>query len=867
MSISVNIYFDPSFDGRAWTGKLTAEAGTHHVGPLGLLGLLETSLGLSAKWPTLPERTASMVGKLAAFSENERGFWKESFEADRLGAARELLRWSDHLKMAGWNGQGKSGRLAELARVTVDTPPGMPERLTAVLESLETSTAEKPEIDKLFVVEPKHGLPLLWSNILKSLADRGVEVTTWSPANASPAGNLLALRESTFFPRSDDDSLVLLQPQTIWEAAEHVAGWLANEDNSGLGAQTIIIGASPALDVALSRYGLPTSGAESKGPAAVAMANLLILIVAVAEDIPDPEQVFEFLFLPQQPLPRPVARNLINALHEFPGIGHSQWRENLDKAVAYVAEESPDKADRIRSLMDQLFPRDIPDIACGISKEDLQQRFEGVLTPWLKQKIALQNDSAPSAAAVLAQSELLVQLIGKMFQDTEKISLAQLRKLTTQVAEQSRNELHTAEASLHFVDAPEAIQAPADRVVWWNFTGDTVPPLEVLPLSQDELGVLSQNDCNIHNYFENCSAARAERWWRPLRSCAKQAVLVAPEQTLTGEQAARHPLWDETVAKIPEEGELSHIIRTDGIAPGLRTRKVTVDHRNARREWKLPNLVGARENSESPSGIETMLQCPFQWAMKYHAGLSEPLARKLPGGGLLDGKLFHEIFRRLCEDLPIDGDPGAKADEMFADIGPKLAASLFRRGAEGERERFRKKLIDCTNEIFRMSGADGSRIAGSEKELCGTIAGQKFLGRLDLLLQNPLQIIDIKNSKSDREKVINNGAAVQLIAYAHLLKESTGCDAEVAYFILNSRQLISDENRINGIEGWEALEATYTDFLEQVQKVLTAAGIPDGENEVVKNNKREDGRIELAPECKYCRYEVICGRNELEKEK
>lgn len=865
MKLSSAVYFNPAFEGRSWHEPTEAQGGTHHVGPLGLLGLLETCLGLSGNWPSLPERTASLAGTLAAIPEAKRGFWKKSFEADRLGVARELLRWSDKLKMAGWNGQASSGRLAELGRLAADIQPGVPERLSAVLQALETSPTETLDIDKLFVSEPSHDLPQLWRNILQALGNRGVGIAPWSPENTTPTGNLLALRETGFTPKPDDDSLVLLHPQTIWEAAEHVAGWLA-ADSPETRSRTVIIGATPELDVALSRHGLPTSGAERKGASAAALANLLPLVVAIAEDVPDPEQVLEFLFLPQQPLPRPVARKLVRSLHEFPGVGHAQWQEALEKAVERIAEDSPDRATRVRSQAARLFSGELPNPAQGIPKGLLKQRFEEVLIPWLKQSNALNKESA-SHAALLALAEQLVRLIEEMAPDTEEISLAQLRKLTARIAEQSGNALHSAEATLHFVDAPEAIQGAADRIVWWNFTAETVPPLDVLPLSPEELDSLARNGCNLHDYFENCSSARAQRWWRPLRSCARQAILVAPERAATGELAARHPLWDEIEAKIHEGGNAGLLCRTDGIAPGLRTRKVPQAPRRPRRDWALPNLVGARETDESPSGMEAMLQCPFKWAMRYHARLSEPLARKLPDGGLLEGKLFHEIFRRICEDLPLDADPGRKASELFDEFGQRLAAPLFRPGAEGERERLRKKIVECTDELFRRSGGDGSRIEGSELELCGTIADQGFKGRLDLLLRGPTEIIDMKNSKSDREKQMKEGTAVQLTAYAHLLKESTGRDADVAYFILNSRQLLPDEDCGNGVEGWQDIENTYAESLTRIGTVLAAAGIPDRENEVVEKNVRENGEVLLKPACKYCLCEILCGRNELEEDK
>ncbi len=112
------------------------------------------------------------------------------------------------------------------------------------------------------------------------------------------------------------------------------------------------------------------------------------------------------------------------------------------------------------------------------------------------------------------------------------------------------------------------------------------------------------------------------------------------------------------------------------------------------------------------------------------------------------------------------------------------------------------------------------------------------------------------------------GVAVQLIAYAQLLKESKGIDAAVAYFILNSRSFLYDETGRNGSVGWEALEETYLEHLEELKNTITAAGIPNETEEVVAKNKRsDDDKILLKPECKYCIFDVLCGRNEIKGEK
>ena len=94
----MKIRFDPDFDGGAWPGPLgagdrEASAGEEWLGELGLVGRLETALGLGGPTPTPGERAAALVPAL----RDTDGFWSRSVAVDPLGSARELLRWREHM--------------------------------------------------------------------------------------------------------------------------------------------------------------------------------------------------------------------------------------------------------------------------------------------------------------------------------------------------------------------------------------------------------------------------------------------------------------------------------------------------------------------------------------------------------------------------------------------------------------------------------------------------------------------------------------------------------------------------------------------------------------------------------------------------
>ena len=141
-------------------------------GPLRLLDVLETQLGLKRKPVRDMTRIFQLVKVLEKLVENNQPFYSASFEKDPLAVSEALLQWRDSLALAGWNGttNGSSRRLRDLADANVALknaiPPGQPDRLTAIHEAL----AHRHHcIETTVVVDPLSVFPLLWRQILIKL--------------------------------------------------------------------------------------------------------------------------------------------------------------------------------------------------------------------------------------------------------------------------------------------------------------------------------------------------------------------------------------------------------------------------------------------------------------------------------------------------------------------------------------------------------------------------------------------------------------------------------------------------------------------------------------------------------------------------
>ena len=123
MGDGLRVVFDPAIDAGGWPGVLgarAAAAGEVWLGPMGLLGRLETELGLGGVWATRAERACELAAQLAG----RNGWWRESLEADPVGTCERLLRDRDALAMWGWRGEAVSERLAGLWEATRGAAPG-----------------------------------------------------------------------------------------------------------------------------------------------------------------------------------------------------------------------------------------------------------------------------------------------------------------------------------------------------------------------------------------------------------------------------------------------------------------------------------------------------------------------------------------------------------------------------------------------------------------------------------------------------------------------------------------------------------------------------------------------------------------------
>src|SRR6185369_50071 len=91
-----------------------------YCGPLGLIQILETRLGLKSESPSAAQRVTQYRTLLKTLAEEGEVFYRASFEKDSYAVAETLLDWRDDLVEAGWDGHAagdNSKRLRDLAAI------------------------------------------------------------------------------------------------------------------------------------------------------------------------------------------------------------------------------------------------------------------------------------------------------------------------------------------------------------------------------------------------------------------------------------------------------------------------------------------------------------------------------------------------------------------------------------------------------------------------------------------------------------------------------------------------------------------------------------------------------------------------------
>jgi RecB family exonuclease len=786
-------------------------------------------------------------------------FYSASLETDPVGTARVLLQWRDELSLQGWNGEVKKGRLADLAAVNHLVTDGLGDRLRSIRNRLATMP---PRIDSLELSEVEADLPLEWLKTIAALREGGTEV-----------------RELAFESPPRSAEFQLFRPQGPRSAADQVAAWLASARPD---PSTVIIAGDASLDLALRRHGLPTTGAAEAAPGLG--FQMLALCMGIAFWPPDPKRVQEFLSLRPNPLPESLCRRLLLVLAEHPGVGNRAWNGALEKGMLEVEESA--RQGIMRSVQGLLSaPEASAEPVTEIEAADFIARLD-LIDEWIRSNSELELEEHARVSA-----ELRAVFSHNADRPWDMLRLS--RWLAEIASSCRRPALFPAETGLARVDTPAALLGPANRVIWWSFVRGPDDRDGGVPWTDAERRALRAAGIPWPSAAERAQR-RAAHWQRPVMHAA-QLLLVAPQYGEDGEECHPHPLYDELIGKkekgkSPESKYLRYQTRTPALLP--------LPLASDRFQLQKGSLT-ARE-SESANSLETLISCPYAYALKYQERLRPGVLRALATGNRLIGSFAHALFAELldperAEDTQVGSARGKKLStelsRRFHRLAPFLLAELYQAGGGLELRRQEQILVRAYEQLRPLLARSGLKVVACEREYSsedGRVPCGKLAGRLDLVLGPELAVLDLKSGKSRYlSDALEEGRSVQLAVYSRLLMSNAEAGdvtkpwPKAGYYLLAESRSLSTEpflsdTAIRGADprhtffaACKTARRTWRSMSEG--SVATATGI-DGDGRAIDFSKfkksdglsqgiTEEEALHLHPSCDFCDYSGLCGHS------
>lgn len=804
-----------------------SRAGTVHVGPLGLLGLLEVRLGLSGLCETQPVRVSQYLRCLHQVDNGSR-FYSQSLKQDELSVAKTLLDWRDQWVEAGWDGLASvddSARIRDLAEVEgccrKELSPGHVDRLRAVLKQLQEGATLTLSLTLLDAIDD---FSLSWQQIF-TLFDAQVEIPQVDEVQqAGPETDLgklqQALKGGTQQPLQGDGSVVLVKASSLPMLAQATARLSCDDIDPSVstdwfpqGLQSLIVGNDDLhlIDQACKDINQPQfnqSAASRWRPP----LQVLALVMGLYWDPLNPKSLLEFLTHPVCPLPSKVRYQLAEVVSSTPGIGGVDWQSKcadlettLKEEAAAVGKQAPD----LKQLLSLWIPKKRFDPSTGAPIADLL-KVTSQVAKWATTR-AEHSDVEPAHKAMFHATTAQASQAQRILDDmatagTTTISRLQLDRLLDQVTAAGTT-VAAGGAELGAVStcrAPGAAIAPCERILWWNFVEPVIPSPG--PLSPTEIAQLAVHGAKLPE-CEALLSSQNHRWQRPVLAARKQLILTVPRSD--GAEAVRqHPLWSTLAAlcneSIPEVA-VEEAFTGSTTLPLFLLQQPRQTLPPSQRWWQIGrmDLLTGRDQ-ESYSSLESFLKSPYQWVLNYKARLHMGSLHSIGTGNLQKGNLMHHLCERLFESATLDwqkaSDPELEkwVDAELARLLPEEGANLFQPGKGAERENFistakRSVTTLCTH----LRNASVVKIE-MEAVAKGQFAGGDLGGYIDMLLTNDRgeqAVLDLKwGGGKYRQEDLKKNTAMQLVTYSYLKRQGSVWP-QVGYFVLSEARLLSQSSQ------------------------------------------------------------------------
>jgi hypothetical protein len=621
------------------------------------------------------------------------------------------------------------------------------------------------------------------------------------------------------------------------------------------------------LDRALQRRGLPTLGTtRDDHPARALLAHVFALAFAPQ----DPQDALDLLSLPFQPVPESLAAPLRAALAQWPSTRSPTWTATFARAPATPTSPHALPTHALAALFVAEFEGgEAP------SLQALRRRWMP-LRQWL---VSIARDAADSRSPIA--EECRAQGDG-LFEVLESLGGVTATR-------------HTVAHALAFVDetwsspavAPPhagtftvpnlaAVRAPARQLVCWNLgpSASRDPLAFLLPSERETLRAAGVE------LPDPADAVRSaiEDAWTAFSFIEETIWLCLPDRDERGEATAPEPNLPILEARWRQQTGAGFL----DAEPAVLTDPMELAPRappKARRRWAVPPAALHPRKVQSPSSVTRALGCSLQHTLQYQAHLRDPMAPSLPTGGLLFGRLAHEILAATLTAPPGSTEAHAadRVRRCFDDTVAERAASLDLPGALARRHLLRERIAATAVGVEALLQASERTVLSQEIELSPPIPfGPVMLrGTPDLVLGPAPVVLDFKWSLGGHRTALAAGTAAQLALYAWMLRGRDGTATDdawpaVGYVVVTTAAIyVSPDAALPLAEpvagppmasvAAGVLASLDAHVSSLARGELTAAGIFDDEAPV-RVDALKEGRLSVRAPCVGCAFDGLCGR-------
>jgi hypothetical protein len=330
---------------------------------------------------------------------------------------------------------------------------------------------------------------------------------------------------------------------------------------------------------------------------------------------------------------------LAEVVAQFPGIG-GRVGEAVERSCVAIRSVPPTSVRRCAFWVEHaLRPR--------AGRADLcAAREDRAIRDYFGARLAGQDANRSAAAATGFAQAAAVRRSGTLAaQGSASIAPTELEALVAQCTARGAPNRNARAGRLRSVRVRfgRAGGKPFDRVVWWQMGAPSLPGHYAW--SASEIASLARAGVELPPLAEVLNR-RGEDWLRPVLNARRQLVLVLPPQ---GEEM--HPLWQEIqwfvegVRPEPLESLLTGHAGND--LPAIAHAALP----GRRRWWHLPAQAKIPPRArESYSSLNTFLNAPHQWVLKYAARLNPSNLLAVADENLLYGNLAHPVDRSALPD-------------------------------------------------------------------------------------------------------------------------------------------------------------------------------------------------------------------------